>query len=115
MVRERLYRASTGCWPTSLGEPRSSRSSTCELLSYDLELNTLRTRAVNEKYILLLLPGQHAGDRVTLFHEASPEWHETLPKELLPEDHLFELMLRALKRFQRGERQGPTPILDCSR
>lgn len=61
------------------------------LFAYDLELSTLRTRAVNQKYILLLLPGQRSSDRITLFHEASPQWHRTLPRELLPDDHLFEL------------------------
>ena len=61
------------------------------LFAYDLELSTLRTRAVNQKYIVLLLPGQRSGDRITLFHEASPQWHRTLPRELVPDDHLFEL------------------------
>jgi hypothetical protein len=91
-VRARLYQGFDQLLADELGRTQVATLKNLELLfAYDLELNTLRTRAVNEKYILLLLPGQRASDRVTLFHEAAPEWHKTLPKELLPEDHLFEL------------------------
>ena len=40
------------------------------LFAYDLELNCLRIRAMNQKHILILLPGERVGDRITLFHEA---------------------------------------------
>jgi hypothetical protein len=62
------------------------------VFAYDLELSCLRTRGVNKKHILLLLPGQKSGDRVTLFHEASPACHRTLPENLVPENHRWELV-----------------------
>lgn len=62
------------------------------VFAYDLELNCLRTRAVNGKHILLLLPGQQSGSRITLFHEANPAWHRTLPAGLVPDNHLWELV-----------------------
>jgi hypothetical protein len=61
------------------------------LFAYDLELNCLRIRAVNQKHILILLPGERVGDRITLFHEALPRNHRTLPTNLVPENHLWEL------------------------
>jgi hypothetical protein len=61
------------------------------VFAYDLELSCLRTRSVNQKHILLLLPGQRSGDRITLFHEASPACHRTLPAGLVPDNHLWEL------------------------
>lgn len=62
------------------------------LFAFDIELDRVRIRAVNQKHILLMLPGEMSGERITLFHEASPEWHRTLPQALVPEDHLFELI-----------------------
>ncbi len=62
------------------------------VFAYDLELNYLRTRGVNQKHILLLLPGRRDGDRITLFHEASPACHRTLPAGVVPENHLWELV-----------------------
>ena len=61
------------------------------LFAYDLELNCLRIRATNQKHILILLPGEKVGDRITLFHETSPNNHRTLPINLVPENHLCEL------------------------
>ncbi len=61
------------------------------LFAYDLELNCLRIRATNKKHILLLLPGERVGDRITLFHEAPQHNHRTLPTNLVPENHLWEL------------------------
>jgi hypothetical protein len=61
------------------------------LFAYDLELNCLRIRATNQKHILLLLPGERIGDRITLFHEAPQHYHRTLPTNLVPENHLWEL------------------------
>jgi hypothetical protein len=61
------------------------------LFAYDLELNCLRIRAVNGKHILIFLPGQTVGDRITLFHEAPSSNHRTLPTNLVPENHLWEL------------------------
>jgi hypothetical protein len=62
------------------------------VFAYDLELNSLRIRAVNQRHVLLLLPGERAGDRITLFHEASPVNHRTLPANLVPDNHLWELL-----------------------
>lgn len=61
------------------------------LFAYDLEMNCLRIRATNQKHILVMLPGERVGDRITLFHEASPPNHRTLPANLVPENHLWEL------------------------
>jgi hypothetical protein len=61
------------------------------LFAYDLELNCLRIRATNQKHILIMLPGEKLGDRITLFHEAPPNNHRTLPTNLVPENHLWEL------------------------
>ena len=61
------------------------------LFAYDLELNCFRIRATNQKHILLLLPGERASDRITLFHEAPPQNHRTLAANLVPENHLWEL------------------------
>ena len=62
------------------------------LFAFDIELDKVRIRAVNQKHILLMLPGEVTCERITLFHEASPQWHRTLPQALVPEDHLFELI-----------------------
>lgn len=61
------------------------------IFAYDLELNCLRIRATNQKHILILLPGEKVGDRITLFHEAPSNNHRTLPTNLVPENHLWEL------------------------
>ena len=61
------------------------------LFAYDLELNCLRIRAANQKHILLLLPGEKVGDRVTLFHEAPAHNQRTLPHTYVQENHLWEL------------------------
>ena len=61
------------------------------LFAYDLELSCLRIRATNQKHILVLLPGERVGDRITLFHEAPQHNHRTLPSNLVPENHLWEL------------------------
>jgi hypothetical protein len=61
------------------------------LFAYDLELNCLRIRATNQKHILILLPGEKVGERITLFHEATSSNHRTLPTNLVPENHLWEL------------------------
>ena len=61
------------------------------LFAYDLELSCLRIRATNQKHILLLLPGERVGDRITLFHEAPPQFHRTLPPTYVQENHLWEL------------------------
>jgi hypothetical protein len=63
------------------------------VFAYDLELICLRTRGTNKKYILLLLPGQRTGDRITLFHEASPACHRTLPAGIVSDIHLWELVV----------------------
>jgi hypothetical protein len=61
------------------------------LFAYDLELHCLRIRATNQKHILVLLPGERVGDRITLFHEAPPCFHRTLPPTYVQDSHLWEL------------------------
>jgi len=61
------------------------------LFAYDMELNCFRIRATNQKHILVLLPGERVADRITLFHEAPATNHRTLPMNLVPENHLWEL------------------------
>jgi len=61
------------------------------LFTYDLELKPLRIRAVNRKHILLLLPGERTSQHILLFHEAPPEFHRTLPANIVPDDHIWEL------------------------
>ena len=61
------------------------------LFAYNLELNCFRIRATNQKHILIMLPGEKVGDRITLFHEAPVKSHRTLPTNLVPEGHLWEL------------------------
>jgi hypothetical protein len=61
------------------------------VFAYDIELNCFRIRATNQKHILVLLPGERVADRITLFHEAPATNHRTLPRNLVPENHLWEL------------------------
>lgn len=61
------------------------------LFAYDMEMNCFRIRAANQKHILVLLPGERVADRITLFHEAPATNHRTLPMNLVPENHLWEL------------------------
>lgn len=61
------------------------------LFAYELDLETIRARATNQNHILLLLPGEKRGDHVTLFAEASPRFHRTLPFQLIADNHLWEL------------------------
>ncbi len=49
------------------------------IFAYELELTVFRTCATNDKHILLLLPGERRGDRITLFHEAEARFQRTLP------------------------------------
>ena len=52
------------------------------LFGYDLELNCLRIRATNQKHILLLLPGEKVGDRITTVPNGRDRrtTHRTLPQ-----------------------------------
>jgi hypothetical protein len=61
------------------------------IFAYELELTVFRTCATNDKHILLLLPGERRGDRITLFHEAEARFQRTLPDNLLADNHLWEL------------------------
>ncbi len=61
------------------------------IFAYELELTIFRTCATNDKHILLLLPGERRGDRITLFHEAEARFQRTLPDNLLSDNHLWEL------------------------
>lgn len=60
------------------------------LFAYPLELNLLRTMAADDDRILLLLPGQRIGGKVTLFPDLD-EGSYTLPVNLIAENHLWEL------------------------
>jgi len=62
------------------------------LFAYDLDLSIFRTRAANQNHILLLLPGTRAGGHITIFHEATPRYHRTIPTNLLADNHIWELI-----------------------
>lgn len=61
------------------------------VFAYGLDLSTFRTAATNQNHILLLLPGEWQSGRVILFHEADVRFHQTLPENLVAENHLWEL------------------------
>ena len=61
------------------------------LFAYKLDLQVIRARATNQNHILLLLPGEKRGDHITLFSEAGPRFHRTLPPQLVTENHLWEI------------------------
>lgn len=61
------------------------------VFAYELDLSVFRTRATNQNHILLLLPGERRGDHVTLFHEAGSRFERTLPRNLIADNHLWEL------------------------
>ena len=61
------------------------------LLTYNLDLSVLRTRASNQNHILLLLPGQRRSEQIIIFHETEPRFHRTLPGNLIADNHLWEL------------------------
>ncbi len=61
------------------------------LFAYRLDLQTIRARATNQNHILLLLPGEKRGDHVTLFAEASPDFHREIPGQLIADNQLWEL------------------------
>jgi len=58
---------------------------------HSLDLSVFRTRATNQNHILLLLPGERRGEHITLFHEADPRFHRSLPGALIADNHLWEL------------------------
>ena len=91
-IKDRLYTEFDQLLVEGLEKSSALTLKQVELLfAFEIELDRIRIRAVNQKHILLMLPGEMSGERITLFHEASPEWHRTLPQALVPEDHLFEL------------------------
>ena len=62
------------------------------LFAYDIELNCLpypgdATRSIS----LFCCRARQVADRITLFHEAPATNHRTLPLNLVPENHLWEL------------------------
>jgi hypothetical protein len=59
--------------------------------AHRLDLGVFRIRATNQNHILLLLPGERRGEHITLFHEADPRYHRSLPTNLLADNHLWEL------------------------
>jgi hypothetical protein len=91
-VKDRLAKELDALVAEKLNEGSFLTLKNMELLfAYDLELNCLRIRATNQKHILILLPGEKVGNRITLFHEAPSNNHRTLPTNLVPENHLWEL------------------------
>lgn len=60
--------------------------------AHSLDLGVFRTRATNHNHILLLLPGERRGEHITLFHEADPRYHRSLPINLIADNHLWELI-----------------------
>lgn len=91
-VRERLYSELDQFLAQELATSSILALKQMELLfAYDLEMDKLRTRATNQKHIIVLLPGQRSGDKIFLFHEVAAQWHRTLPNSLVPEEHLYEL------------------------
>jgi hypothetical protein len=92
-IKDRLYTEFDQLLVDGLEQSSALTLKQVELLfAFDIEFDKVRIRAVNQKHILLMLPGEMSSERITLFHEASPEWHRTLPQALVPEDHLFELI-----------------------
>jgi len=61
------------------------------LFAYNLDMQVIRARATNQNHILLLLAGEKRGERITLFNEANPRFHRTLPPQLVTENHLWEI------------------------
>jgi hypothetical protein len=61
------------------------------IFAYELELTVFRTCATNDRHILLLLPGERRGDRITLFYEAEARFQRILPDNLIADNHLWEL------------------------
>lgn len=62
------------------------------LWTYELDLTVFRIHAANQHHLLLLLPGERRSDHITIFHEAEPRFHRTLPDNLIADNHLWELM-----------------------
>ncbi len=60
------------------------------LFAYNLELNLLRTMAVDEHRVLLLLPGKRTGGRITMF-PSQEEASYTLPTNLVADNHMWEI------------------------
>ena len=61
------------------------------IFAYSLDLSVFRTRATDRNHILLLLSGERRGDRITLFHDADPRFHRSLPGNLIADNHIWEL------------------------
>ena len=59
--------------------------------AHSLDLGVFRIRATNQNHVLLLLPGERRGEHITLFHEADPQSHRSLPINLIADNHLWEL------------------------
>ena len=62
------------------------------LFAYDMELNCFRIRAANQKHILVLLAGGESWLTASLSSTRHRQTnHRTLPMNLVPENHLWEL------------------------
>lgn len=91
-TQRRLNEHLTSLLTTRLREARFLIIKQIELIfAYELELTIFRTCATNDKHILLLLPGERRGDRITLFHEAEARFQRILPDNLIADNHLWEL------------------------
>jgi hypothetical protein len=91
-VRSRLNQALHSLLDTLLQVHRLLIIKHVELVfAYGIDLSIFRTAAANQSHLLLLLPGVWQSGRVILFHEANARFHQTLPENLVAENHLWEL------------------------
>jgi len=60
------------------------------LFAYHLELNLLRTMAIDDDRVLLLLPGHRSGGKIIMFPDPD-ERSYILPTNLITQGHLWEL------------------------
>ena len=61
------------------------------VFAFSLDLAILRQHATNGKHVVLLIPGKREGERIILFREAEPEFHRSLPVNLVMESHIWEI------------------------
>lgn len=62
------------------------------MFAYELDFSAFRIHAANQNHILLLLPGERRGEHITIFYEAEPRFHRTIPENLVADNHLWELI-----------------------
>jgi hypothetical protein len=92
MITERLAREFDALVKDSQAERDVVVLKDLELVfAFDLDLASLRLRAVNGKHIVLLLPGHCTGGRIILYHEAEERFHRALPTNLVMDAHIWEI------------------------